>query len=120
MTMVTRARWSGTAYSCAIKKWPLFRASLLVVERLQHVECFFLRAVFADEAFAIPTVLHVGQRAAGRAKIAENPRRRAAPRRDFLKHRERLFVDVFLELLAETCEAIGVVTLQRVGAKFAD
>ena len=92
----------------------------LSVEVLQHEERFLPDAVVADETFAVPTVLHIRQRAARRTEVCEYPRRGAAPLRHLLQHREGLTIEIFLVLLAETRAAVRVQSLQGVGAELAD
>ena len=85
----------------------------IVVERLQNRERSLPSSILADQALAIPAVLHVGQNPARGAEVGEDPRGHAPPGRDLAKHGDGLAIQVLLVFLAEAGERIRVPTLQR-------
>src|SRR5882672_98492 len=99
--------------------WHSFRSHAFV-EVLQHEKRLLLRAVFPDQSFAVPSVLHMGERTSGRAEIRQYPRRSAAPLRYALEHGNGLSIQIFLVFLAEAGEPVSVEALQCIGTELAD
>src|SRR5262249_20756506 len=73
--------------------------SAVTIECLQHEESLLLLAVVGDEPLAVPAVLDLGQRAARRLEVVEDPRRQPAPDPDALHHRELVLIHVGLIVL---------------------
>ncbi len=74
----------------------------------------------ADESFDVPAILNLRQWPARRTEIAQNPRRATAEAGNFFQHRQRAAINIRLIFLAKPRERVGVKSLLRVRAKFAD
>src|ERR1700689_5312716 len=96
------------------------RRGLVLVKGLQDKIRHLLLSVRSNQTLSIPSVLDVGQGTPRRAKIAQNPRRGAAPRRNRPKHGKRLAVEFRLVFLAKPRQVIAVEALQCVRSDFTD
>ena len=68
----------------------------LPIPALHHVERFLFLATIRYQAFAVPVVLDARSWPAGGAEVHQDPRRGAAEKGNFLKHRDLVFKNTFL------------------------